>query len=223
MEEYVAQLIDDIERATNNFTRPQYENELLFWMPDKEEDATAQVINLQEWTGIYAEMLPAESSLTDEQVTRLLNALIKMLNEFNWLFVLQFSVPERIQYNTIRDNFNQEAKIKYWHMGFFELCRPGTEIRTCALGEYCQCEFFQDLFKNFREDEELSPEEERDRELEWELEYLRKKHGRNFWKYYPYHLDKHFDDEKGEPFDYGFGDDDEDDEDNWWKAEPANF
>jgi len=211
MEKYVTQLIADIEQAIQNFTRPQYENELLFWMPDKDEEATARVINLQEWTGIYAEMFPHESSLTDEQVTRLLKALIKMLDEYNWRFVLQFTTPDRIQYNTIRDNFNQQAKVKHWHMGFFEVCKPGTEHKKCALGEYCQCAYFEEIFSRFIVDEDLTPEEERERELEWELEYLRKKHGRDFWKYYPYHLDKHFDDAYGNPFDYGVGDDEEED------------
>jgi len=38
-------------------------------------------------------------------------------------------------------------------------------------------------------------------------------------KYYPYHLDKNYDDEDGNPYDYGFNDfdDNEEDEDNWWR------
>ncbi len=215
MEEYLNQLLADIESATQNYCRPVYENELILWIPDKTEDETAQVRNLEEWTGIRADMLPPESMLNDAQINLLLKALIKMLDEYNWRFVLQFSVPERIQYNAIRDNFDQEAKVKYWHMGFFEVCRPGTEHMKCALGEYCQCAFFAELFSNFI-DEDLSPEEERARELERELEYLKRKHGRDFWKYYPYHLDKHFDNEYGEPFDYGWDEDDEEEE--WWTS-----
>jgi len=34
-------------------------------------------------------------------------------------------------------------------------------------------------------------------------------------KYYPYHLDPNYDDENGNPYNYGFGD--EDDDDNWWQ------
>lgn len=33
-------------------------------------------------------------------------------------------------------------------------------------------------------------------------------------KYYPYYLDADYDDEKGKPYDYGFRDDGEE-EDNW--------
>jgi hypothetical protein len=72
-----------------------------------------------------------------------------MLDAFNWSFVLLTEVPERIQYAVIRDNFNQQAKVKRWHMGFFEVCRSGTEHGKCLLGEYCQCAFYNEFFPGF--------------------------------------------------------------------------
>ena len=39
-------------------------------------------------------------------------------------------------------------------------------------------------------------------------------------KYYPYHLDKNYDDENGNPYDYGsdsYRDEEEDDDDSWWR------
>ena len=36
-------------------------------------------------------------------------------------------------------------------------------------------------------------------------------------KYYPYHLDADFDDEKGNPYNYGFDDPEEDSNDGWWR------
>jgi len=219
MEEYLNQLLADIEYATKNVSRPVYENELIHWIPDTTEEETAPVRNLQDYTGIRAEMLPPESMLNDEQLSLLLKVLIKMLDEYNWRFVLQIKVPERIQYNTIRDNFDQEVKVKHWHMGFFEVCRPGTKHMKCSLGEYCHCALFAELFAGFEDDDDdLSPEEERDRELEIELKYIKSKYGRDWRKYYPYHLDKHWDDEDGNPYDYGVGEEeDDDDEDDWWK------
>ncbi len=120
---------------------------------------------------------------------------------------MQIKVPERIQYETIRQHFNQEVKLKRWHMGFFEVCKPGTEYGKCTLGEYCQCAFYKEFFKHMT-DEELSPEEERARALEIELNHIKRRHGDDWMKYYPYHLDKNYDDENGEPYDYGFGDGD---------------
>lgn len=103
-------------------------------------------------------------------------------------------------------------------MGFFELCKKGTPHGQCGLGEeYCHCAFFAEMFANFV-DEELTPEEERRRELEWEITYLKKKHGDRWMRYYPYHLDPDYDDENGNPYDYGFGEEDEEEDgDDWWR------
>ena len=221
MQKYLEQLLTDIAYATENVSWPFIEKELHLhdWISDEDEDKTAPVRSLEEWTGISKEMLPCEDRMSDEQVNHLLEALKKMLNAYNWSFVLQTQVPERIQYAAIRNNFNQEAKVKRWHMGFFELCRRGTEHGKCALREYCQCAFYAEFFSGFI-DEDLSQEEERARELEIEIQHIKRKYGDDWMKYYPYHLDKNYDDENGNPYDYGFGEDNEeedDDDDNWWR------
>ena len=64
-------------------------------------------------------------------------------------------------------------------------------------------------------DEDLSPEEQRARRLEIEIEHLKKKYDEDWEKYYPYHLDAKYDDEHGRPYDYGLGLGDEDDRDDW--------
>ncbi|MEA3497291.1 MAG: hypothetical protein U9R42_14785, partial [Bacteroidota bacterium] len=97
---------------------------------------------------------------------------------------------------------------------FFQLCNPGTEHGKCSLGEYCHCRFYKELFEGFS-DEELSPDEERTMQLECETNHLKRKYGNDWMKYYPYHLDPDYDDEKGNPYNYGFGGEDEDD--NWWR------
>jgi hypothetical protein len=220
MENYINQLLTDITQATENVSWPYIQKESYdLWnvVPDEEEEKTAPVRPLEEWTGISKEMLPPAEMLTDEQMRKLLAALKKMLDAYNWSFVLQIEVPERIQYAAIRDNFDQEAKLKQWNMGFFEFCRPGTEHGKCALEKYCQCAFFAEFFKDMI-NEDLSPEEERARALEFEIRHIKKKYGNDWMKYYPYHLDKNYDDEKGNSYDYGFGEEeDEDDDDNWWR------
>ena len=62
-----------------------------------------------------------------------------------------------------------------------------------------------------------TPKEQRAAELEMEITHLRRRHGSDWMKYYPYHLDPDYDDENGTPYDYGFGDMEKDDEDDWWK------
>jgi hypothetical protein len=131
--------------------------------------------------------------------------------------VLQTEVPERIQYAAIRDNFDQEAIVKTQNMGFFQLCRPGTPHGDCALGEYCQCRFYEEFWAGCINDEHLSPEEERARHLEIEVEHLKRRYGDDWKKYYPYHLDPEYDDEQGNPYAYGFGRPDEPDPADWWR------
>lgn len=218
MQKYITQLLGDMAHATENVSLPFVEKELQLhdWISDEEEDKIVPVRNLEEWTGISKEMLPAEEMLNDEQVNFLLNTLKKMLDAYNWSFVLQTQVPERIQYAAIRDNFNQPAKLKRWYMGFFSLCRPGTEHGKCALGDYCQCAFYAELFSGFTH-EELSPEEERAMHLETEIKHLKGKYGEEWMKYYPYHLDTNYDDGNGNPYNYGFEDGNDEEDDKWWR------
>lgn len=225
MEKYITQLLDDIALAAENISWPvcptwsceagrpfvEREVDLHDWISEKEEDRTAPVRDLEEWTSIHREQLPPPEMLNDNQVERLLAALTNLLDACNWSFVLQTKVPKRIQYAAIRANFNQQVRLKRWHQGFFEHCPPGTEHGQCTLGEYCQCAFYAELFAGFS-DGELSPEEERARELEIEIEHLKRKHGTDWMKYYPYHLDPNEDDKKG-----SLGDLDEDDPDDWWR------
>ena len=219
MQQYIEQLLSDIVYSTKNVSLPFAEQELSIhdWLSPDEEEQTAPMRELEEWTGIKQEKLPPHEMLNDKQVQDVLNALKKMLDAYNCSFILQIEVPERIQYETIRLNFRQPVKVKRWHMGFFELCVEGTEHKKCALGEYCQCAFYEEFFSGFV-GEDLSPEEERARHLEIEVSHIKRKYGDDWMKYYPYHLDAAHDDENGNPYDYGFGDDeDEDEKDNWWR------
>lgn len=224
MQNYIDQLLADIAYATENVSLPFIDTELHLhdWITNEEEEKTAPVRDLEEWTGISKEMLPPGEMLNDEQVINTVTALKKMLDAFNWSFVLQTEVPGRIQYACIRGNFKQQVKVKRWHMGFFELCRSGTELKKCALGEFCQCDFYADFFSGFS-DEELSPEEERAIRLEIEIKYIKRKYDDDpiaigWMNYYPYHLDPNYDDENDNPYNYGVEDEDEkDDDDGWWR------
>jgi hypothetical protein len=219
MKHYLSQLIHDIEQATKHLAWPFVKSEELSihdWMSPSEEDATAPTRNLAQWTGITPDMLPPASMLSDDEVCRIVNVLKQLLAACNCHVVFQTEVPQQFQYESIRQNLDQDVKLRQWHDGFFAFCKPGTPSKTCALGEYCQCSFYEEVFSGFI-DEQLSPEEERERALEIEIRYLKRKYEDDWIKYYPYHLDKNYDDENGNPHDYGFGDADEDADDTWWR------
>lgn len=216
MKRYLHQLLSDIQAATENIV-PSIETGLSLhdWISAEAEEGNAPTRNLCDWTGITPEMLPPSAMLSEKEIQILLEALKQMLSAYNCHFVLQTEVPEILQYETIRQNINQEVKVKQWHVGFFEICKEDTSTKTCALGDYCQCKFFEEFFAG-RTEEELTPEEERARALEIEVRHIKKKYGDDWMKYYPYHLDKTYDDENGNPHDYGFSDD-EGEDDEWWR------
>jgi hypothetical protein len=188
MKPYLSQLLTDIAEATENLAWPYRKREAVSLhdvRSREEENHAAPVRNLPQWTGIAPQMLPPESMLSDEEVLAVLNAMISLLKACNCHVVYQTTVPERFQYESIRQNFEQDVKV------------------------------YQELFADMV-DEQLTPEEERARELEWEVRHIQKKYGDDWMKYYPYHLDKDYDDADGNPHDYGFGKDDEED-DTWWR------
>ena len=216
LQQYIEQLVIDINQATQNLAWPYLKSEVvsLLDVPTREdEEATAPVRNLPQWTGINPEMLPPAGMMSDPEVDVVLKGLIALLAACNSHVVFQTNVPERFQYEAVRQNFNQEVKVFEWQDGFFAFCAPGTASKTCALGEYCQCAFFEELFDGMI-DEDLTHEEERARELEIEVRHIQRKYGDEWTRYYPYHLDRDYDDEFGNPHDCGFGNDQDEDDDN---------
>lgn len=216
MQRYIEQLLEDIAFAVQriNDEYAHLHPHLRDWVSEEEEDALAQVHPLEEWTGIRQEQLPPATLLTDEQVAVLLKALHQLLDACNWAAVLQTLVPPRTEYTAMRAAWPQAIRVKRWHMGFFDWCLPDTLHGACALGEHCQCAFYESLREQFT-DEPLSPEEERRRMLEIEIRHIQRKYGDDWMKHYPYHLDPEYDDEYGNPYDYGMGGEDDDDDDRW--------
>lgn len=90
MEKYLTQLLDDIAYATENVSWPFIRKESydIREVPTPvEEERYAPLRELEEWTGVRKEQLPPPERLTDDQITRLLEALQKMLHAYNWSLV----------------------------------------------------------------------------------------------------------------------------------------
>ena len=218
MNRYLQQLHADIAYATEHVPKPYVEPEeqsIWDWMPEEEERQSARKKSLEEWTSISKEAFPPDDQLTDEQVEVLFEAAGKMLSEYNMhiVFIL-CDTPLRTQYQVMRTYWDQELPMLQHHMGFFDVCPDKDSFDSCLLGDKCHCRFFKEMFADCV-DEDLTPEEERARELDIEVRHIKKKYGSDWMKYYPYHLDPEFDDDYGNPYDYGFGDGDE--EDDWWR------
>jgi len=216
MQKYVEQLLADIESSIENSNVGASNETYNIWdfITDEEEESTCQRKNLQELTGIRMEQLPPSEKLTDEQLNTILEVLKKMLDAYNWMFVMAIEVEPRLQYNCIRENFNQTALIKKWNMGFFEICKPGTEHYSCALKDRCHCAFFKELTSGF-EKQDYSDEEEKIIAIDLEISHLKRQHGEKWYEHFPFHLYKEFNKESDNGSNFGFDDDDENDD--WWR------
>lgn len=187
---------------------------------EEEELRTAKKQSIAAWTGISKDALPPHEMLSDEELENLYEALSDMLDEYNMSIVFVFTLPVRIRYQVLRKYYDQERAMLQWNTDFFDVCPTEQTYDQCLLGEGCHCRFFDELRAGWIENE-LTPEEDRELELEMEIKHLQRKYGDEWIKYYPYHLDMDYDDEFGNPYDYGLGsideEDDEEDDDDWWK------
>ena len=193
IDRYVVQLVEDLQSAIDMLTDPEPSETISFEdiVSDEEEERSAPRRQLEEFTGISKDQLPPQGKLTDYHIELLLGPLIELLNQCNWFFILQTTVPSRVQYHTIRENFSQEIILKRFNMGFFKLCEDGTKHTKCALGEYCQCKFYDDFFSGpepieIAEDESIQ---------QIEIQHLKRKYGDRWFKYYLYYFDREEEDE----------------------------
>ena len=85
MERYIKQLLNDIAYASENVSVPFTEEKLEIhdWISDEDEDKTAPIRNLEDWTGIRKEQLPPSEMLSDEQ-------LHLLFSYFYFLFLCAF-------------------------------------------------------------------------------------------------------------------------------------
>lgn len=177
MERYMQQLMEDIETARQNLPQlwQEAEVDICDWLSQEEDERQAPRKTVAEWTGIQQAQLPPADRLTPEQLHSLMQALSKLLDDINCSFVTLIAVPEVIQYQTLRQMWEQEHAWLRWHQNFFDFCEPGQAHGTCEMGsEYCHCKFIADMRSEF-EDEE--PWTEEDEERFWE-DYERRKRRR---------------------------------------------
>src|SRR6187551_2339077 len=98
MQHYLSQLLADLADATQNLPWPyvqQTEVALHDFKSQEEEEATAPVRYLPQWTGITPEMLPPAVMLTDSDVSSVLKSLTALLAACNCHVIFQTEVPER--------------------------------------------------------------------------------------------------------------------------------
>jgi len=159
VKKYLDQLIGDIQTATQCgldtcVTLEEDEVDLLVW---EEQVGKVQSQAFDEWCSIKQAQLPPDAKLDDQQVSSLVTQLKLLLNAYNCPIIFQFHVPERLQYQVIRANFDQQVPtIKVRHFTF-SFCKESICREDCLLGtQYCHCLFFDDFFDKFSPTKEES-------------------------------------------------------------------
>ncbi len=143
MQEYINQLLVDIANAIDKarFYFPNRPFSYHEWLSETEEESSATEHKFDEWTGIRKILLPPEVLLNDDEVEELLDALVKLICAYHLDAYFFYTIPDRLKYSAIRENFDQTVKALNYRHGTFEFCKKGTPIFKCALGAYCHCGF----------------------------------------------------------------------------------
>ena len=193
MERYVQQLLSDLRLAQEQIPEPWWHFVDEF---DDEDDDSAPWMegrqhlprqSLEALLNIKQYQLPPVNRLNDSQIHRLLEALKELLSAYNCHVVFQQThIPERVQYHIIQNRFQQEVPHHHNQDHFFTFCDPGQDRKDCQLGEFCECNFMDQMVSR-RDSSDMMEETEEFEELDPHDSYLRRKYGRDWEHYHRYY------------------------------------
>jgi hypothetical protein len=146
MHRYVKQLLEDLETAAANPPASPCIEFLCDFKVDPwiTELAFAPFKPISEWVGIETEVFPPKRLLTDRQMTKLFNAMVKVLESLNIEFIVPDNFPQKRKYSSLVSEW--ETPVQYLpHSGYdLSLCKDTWE--TCPHRKYCTCPNEEDLF-----------------------------------------------------------------------------
>jgi hypothetical protein len=202
MEKYLRQLLSGIENSIAEApSLPDFG--WLPFHPDDDEDGDFRCtrhVRLCDLFGIIPEAFPPEHMLTDDQVSRLRQAIERLWKAWNLGWEMPLYLPERKQYAAmVREMGGEAISYDYERGGEVQICRF-EEGGLCPFkpgDDYCFCKYIDDSVKhdiaiweeNVRAQgldpyRELTPEEEAALEEEIRIRDLRKRYGDDWKKYY---------------------------------------
>lgn len=147
MKKYLEQLLEKIAQAQKDVQEPidpklshpdhpAMEYEGMEYMALWESDDCS---SSKELFGIEVEELPPSEKLSEEQVTKLFDALILLLNEIGNEFSFPDNMPLNLKYDLLLKEWDKGFKNLKGGYGFFchDFCTGNSD--GCALGAYCPC------------------------------------------------------------------------------------
>ncbi len=140
MERYIAQLIEDLEKAAKNPPAPVYFETPphLAEAPDIAELALVPFKTIEEWTGIKQEVFPDVGQLEVGQWERVNEAIFKVLDSLNIKLIdVPNDIPPEMLYEVLTTNWDEPVQYLPSTGMDLELCSGDPE--TCPYGDYCDC------------------------------------------------------------------------------------
>jgi hypothetical protein len=139
MHRYVKQLLEDLETAAANPPASPciellHDFEIDPWIG---ELALAPFKPISEWIGIETEVFPPKRLLTARQMTKLFNAMVKVLESLNIELLLPDNFPQKQKYNSLVSEW--ETPVQYLPRSGFDLVLCQGIRETCPHRKYCTC------------------------------------------------------------------------------------
>jgi len=145
MQNYLAQLIADIQQAAKNLPpKPYYDippeaegiEYVIEW-----ENALAKP--MQEWFGIAKENFPPPEKLTDDQLAMMVDELLKLWDAWRFEPILPENLPDEIAYKALTGFFDKPVAWVSEGELQLELCDLNPD--DCPFtSEYCMCKDLED-------------------------------------------------------------------------------
>lgn len=145
MQNYLQHLIADMRRAARNLpVKPYYdippEAEGIAYVIEWEN---AEAKPMQEWFGIAKENFPPAEKLTDEQITLMVDELLRLWEAYRFYPNLPENLPAKIAYKVLVDFLEKDIAWVSEGEGFVELC--DYDPQTCPFPrEFCWCKDLED-------------------------------------------------------------------------------
>ena len=147
MKKYIEQLLADLAAATQNL--PPKPNYKVLYPDHPAHDFGLEYIVAWECTpfqpmtelfGIAANAFPSEDKLTDEQVEKVVDAILLVWHTYNNEVIIPEDVPNRLLYTVLVHAWgNKRTQFVPLDMGRITVDCCTSEIESCPWGEFCSC------------------------------------------------------------------------------------
>ncbi|MCB0570895.1 MAG: hypothetical protein KDC66_14065 [Phaeodactylibacter sp.] len=155
MEKYLKYLLADIGAAAENVPVATFgdddEDEHFISLEEEEKSARRQA--LADRLGVRQEWFPPAARLKDDQMSRILEAMMYCLDVYGFIPHFPMGLPLQRKYEIMVSYLSHEVPIlahNPWQIDFCDY-----EPKTCPFGEsFCQCKVYEQWLSRFETEEE---------------------------------------------------------------------